>query len=156
MNCPNCIHCTLYRYRYRYRYMYRYTLHTLHAQFKHLTGTHCIHNKPYTHYTLHTLHPTPQAQVLYTRHPTLHCTRHCTLQCTLHPTLHCTRHCTLQGVETELECGDVVLFWRIQQMLKVPFSSVFLLLALRLNLPSPCAVLLVSFCLVLASLLPAP
>ena len=25
----------------------------------------------------------------------------------------------LQGVETELECGDVVLFWRIQQMLKV-------------------------------------
>ena len=24
-----------------------------------------------------------------------------------------------QGVETELECGDVVLFWRIQQMLKV-------------------------------------
>ena len=24
----------------------------------------------------------------------------------------------LQGVETELECGDVVLFWRIQQMLK--------------------------------------
>ena len=30
----------------------------------------------------------------------------------------------LQGVETELECGDVVLFWRIQQMLKVDRSKI--------------------------------
>ena len=29
-----------------------------------------------------------------------------------------------QGVETELECGDVVLFWRIQQMLKVQKNPV--------------------------------
>jgi len=28
-----------------------------------------------------------------------------------------------QGVETELECGDVVLFWRIQQMLKVTANA---------------------------------
>lgn len=31
----------------------------------------------------------------------------------------------LQGVETELECGDVVLFWRIQQMLKVDRPQMF-------------------------------
>ena len=31
-----------------------------------------------------------------------------------------------QGVETELECGDVVLFWRIQQMLKVQGFPVFI------------------------------
>ena len=31
----------------------------------------------------------------------------------------------LQGVETELECGDVVLFWRIQQMLKVDRPKIF-------------------------------
>merc|ERR1711881_290972 len=28
-----------------------------------------------------------------------------------------------QGVETELDCGDVVLFWRIQQMLKVTANA---------------------------------
>ena len=31
----------------------------------------------------------------------------------------------LQGVETELECGDVVLFWRIQQMLKADRPKIF-------------------------------
>ena len=31
-----------------------------------------------------------------------------------------------QGVETELECGDVVLFWRIQQMLKVQRIPVYI------------------------------
>ena len=28
-----------------------------------------------------------------------------------------------QGVETDLDCGDVVLFWRIQQMLKVTANA---------------------------------
>merc|ERR1711913_141936 len=28
-----------------------------------------------------------------------------------------------QGVESELECGDVVLFWRIQQMLRVTANA---------------------------------
>ena len=29
----------------------------------------------------------------------------------------------LQGVETDLDCGDIVLFWRIQQMLKVTANA---------------------------------
>ena len=30
---------------------------------------------------------------------------------------------SFQGVETDLDCGDVVLFWRIQQMLKVTANA---------------------------------
>ena len=29
----------------------------------------------------------------------------------------------LKGVETDLDCGDIVLFWRIQQMLKVTANA---------------------------------
>ena len=35
-------------------------------------------------------------------------------------------HMCYQGVETELECGDVVLFWRIQQMLKVQLIPILI------------------------------